>query len=98
MNEAEFILTLIWVGFLGVCSFFWGGGGGGKITPSLKLVRILLETWNLVRKCVSTHTYKVLENTSFSTKVLLILLMWAFFWESSTFTESNSVRFLLEIV
>ena len=45
MNEAEFILTLIWVGFLGVCSFFWGGGGGGgKITPSLKLVRILLET------------------------------------------------------
>ena len=34
-----------------------GGGGGGKITPPppssppcLKLVRIMLETWNLARK------------------------------------------------
>ena len=32
---------------------FWGGGGGGgvKLPPTcLKLVRIMLETWNLVRK------------------------------------------------
>ena len=32
----------------------WGGGGGGKNTPPppsrLKLIRIMLETWNLVRK------------------------------------------------
>ena len=27
-----------------------GGGGAGKITPSLKLVSIMLETRNLVRK------------------------------------------------
>ena len=25
-------------------------GGGGKITPCLELVRIMLEKWNLVRK------------------------------------------------
>ena len=31
--------------------FEWGGGGGGKLSPSsLKLVRIVLETSNLVRK------------------------------------------------
>ena len=40
-------LTLIWVGFLEVR---FEVGGGGKITPVLKLVRILLETWNLARK------------------------------------------------
>ena len=27
-----------------------GGGGGGSITPSKKLVEIVLETWNLVLK------------------------------------------------
>ena len=36
-------LTLIWVGFLGV-HFEVGGGGGGKITPRLKLVTVMLET------------------------------------------------------
>ena len=35
MNEAEFILTLIWVGFLGVCSFFGGGGEGVVKLPPL---------------------------------------------------------------
>ena len=39
-------LTLIWVGFLGVHF----EGGGGKITPCLKPVRIMLETSNLARK------------------------------------------------
>ena len=29
---------------------FWGGGGGGKITPCLKPVRIMLETSYLPRK------------------------------------------------
>ena len=41
----------------------------------LNLVRIILETWNLV----NTHTYVVLENIAFSTKTLLILLMSGFF-------------------
>ena len=40
-------LTLIWVCFLGV---HFEVGGGGKITPCLKLVRIMLETSNLARK------------------------------------------------
>ena len=52
-------LILIWVGFL---VFFWGDGGseegeGGKFTPCLKLVRIMLETWNLVYKY--THTFSL---------------------------------------
>ena len=46
---------------------------GGKITPSLKLGRIILETY-----VVSTHTYVVSENIPFSTETLLILLMPAF--------------------
>ena len=29
---------------------FWGGGGGRGITLCLKLVRMMLETWNFVRK------------------------------------------------
>ena len=37
-------LTLIWVGSLGVC---FEGEGGVKLPPSLKLVRIVLETSNL---------------------------------------------------
>ena len=43
-----FTLTLIWVGFLGVRFEVWGEGG--KNTPCLKLVRIMLENWNLVGK------------------------------------------------
>ena len=41
------VLTLIWVGFLGVR---FEVGGGGQIPPRLKLVRIMLETSNLARK------------------------------------------------
>ena len=41
-------LTLIWVGFLGVPLEV---EGRGKITPPcLKLIRVMLETWNLTRK------------------------------------------------
>ena len=39
-------LTLIWMGFLGVHFEV----GVSKFTPCLKLVRIMLETWNLVRE------------------------------------------------
>ena len=37
----------------------------------------MLETWNLVRKY---NTYVALENILFSTKILLILLIAAFFF------------------
>ena len=70
-------------------SSFWGGGGGGEgveITPCLKLVRIMLEIWNLQRK---TDIYVISKNTPFSYKALLILLMY--------FTQSNSVRGVLQI-
>ena len=83
----------------------WAGLGGGKITPPpslrLKLVIILreIQLWH-----VSTHTCVVSENISFNTRTLLILLMSAFFCkkssffgQSSTFTQSNSVRVVLEI-
>ena len=51
-------LTLIWVGFLG---FHFEVGGGVKLLPCLKLVRFMLETWNLVRKY--THICSVRKYT-----------------------------------
>ena len=78
---------------------FWGGGGGGggKITPPPPVwnsvaLRKKLEMWH-----VSTDPYLVSGNISFSTKVLLILLMSAFFGQNNTFTQSNSVRAVLEM-
>ena len=38
------------MGFLGVPVEVAGWGGGGKITPCLKLVRIILKTSNLAPK------------------------------------------------
>ena len=72
---------------------------GGKIAPCVKLVGILVEIWNLL----SAHAYVVLENIAFIGKVILILPMSAFFQKFSNFskniffTQSNSVRALLEI-
>ena len=50
-DQPHTILTLIWVGSLGV-RFVVGGwvGGGVNYPHCLKLVRSMLETWNLVRK------------------------------------------------
>ena len=51
-DPLRYILTLIWVGFLGV-RFDGAWGRGGKITPppsGLKLVKIMLEASNLARK------------------------------------------------
>ena len=45
----------------------------------------------------STHIYVVSENIPFSTKALLILLMSTFFGKNSTFTQSNTVKVVLEI-
>ena len=56
------------MGFLGVC--FEVGGEGGAIL-CLKPVRIMLETWTLVRK------YRPIA--------LLILVMSAFLWKKSAF-------------
>ena len=83
-------------GFLRVS--FWGAQGEGlKVTPCLKLVRIMLETWNLVRK----YTYAVSDNIPFSIKTPLILLFFykksAFFGKNSIFSQSNSVGAVLEM-
>ena len=79
--DHQHILTLIWVGFSGArFEGGGGGGGGGKNTPPpppcLKLVKIVVETWNWF---VNTHTYTVPENIPFCKKALLISLMSAFF-------------------
>ena len=67
-------LTLIWMGFLGTRIKLdsgggggGGGGGGAKITPSLKLVIIML-CYKLEIWYVTTNRYKVSENVSFSTR------------------------------
>ena len=71
-------LTIIWVGFLGVCFEVAGGGGGGvKLPPCPKFVKIMLETTNLAPKYTRIL---VSEEIPFSTKALLILLMSTFFW------------------
>ena len=44
VDQSENTLTLICVSFLGVRFEVSAGGVGGKITPCLKLVRIMLET------------------------------------------------------
>ena len=89
-------LTLIWVDFLGVRFVL-----GGNIGPSLKLVRIMLEVWNLVRKYAH-----ILDSgyITFSIKTPSILLMPALFCKrstifgkNSTFTQSNSMRVMLDL-
>ena len=76
---------------------FWGGEGVGVV----KLVRIMLETWNLV--CKYAHLWSF-RKYFFSTKTFLILLMLAvfckktaFLGKNSTFTQRNSARTVLEI-
>ena len=49
------LLTLISLDF--VRGSFWGGEEG-KITPCLKLVRIMLETWNLLRKYTHIFSFR----------------------------------------
>ena len=80
-----------------------GAGDGAWVYPAcLKLIRIILETWYLLRKY--THIYVVSENMRSSTKALLILLMSVFFFfflqksiilgKTNTYTQAtvNSVR------
>ena len=38
---------------------FWGGGGGGITTPAyLKLVKIMLEIWSLVRRYIHIYNFR----------------------------------------
>ena len=60
----------------------------GKITSCLKLVRVIIKTWNLVLR--DTHTYVVSERIPFSKKTLLILLI-------SAFVFTNNQQFLSKI-
>ena len=93
-------VTLIWVGFLGVR--FEVGWGGGKITPCLKLVRIMLETSDLTRKYTPIfsfrkYTFYCLGCLKFA-DVSIFLQKTRVFVQKSTFTQSNSVRAVLKIV
>ena len=67
--------------------------GWGDYPTCQKLVRDMLETLNLVRK----YTHICSFNIPSSPKALLILLMSACFCKNSTFTQSYSVRAVLEI-
>ena len=90
----------IWMGFQWFVLSY--GGGVKMLTPCLKVVK-LCQKYEICN--VSTHrTQVVSENTSFSTNAALNLLMSAFFCKksaffdkNSTFTQSSSVRAVLEI-
>ena len=58
-----------------------------KLVPCLKLVRIMLEIWNLVSN--STHISSF-RKWVFSTRILLILLMSAFLGKNRSFTQRIS--------
>ena len=79
-------LTLIWLGFLGI--LFEVGSGDIPSRLCLKLVRIMLETSNLARKYTPICSFA---------DVSIFLQKIAFFVQKSTFTQSNSVRAVLEI-
>ena len=99
-------LTLIWVGFLVAC--FEVEVGGGKITPPppihprLKLVRIILETWNLVRKFTPIcsfrkYTFQCQGPLHFVDVGIFLQKISIFFGKNGTFTQSNSVTDVYEI-
>ena len=77
-------------------------GGDGWISPCVKLVRIMLETWNLVHKY--THIYSFRKKNFWyqgllnfgNTSIFFFCKKSVFFAQSSTFTQSNSVRAVLE--
>ena len=95
-------LTLIWVSFLGVRFEVWKGGGVGDIiTPCLKFVRIMLETWYLVRKytLVSSfkkYTFQYQDFLNFD-DISNFLQKISKFGINRTFTLSYKVRTVLEI-
>ena len=91
-----FIIRIIWI-----LSNIW------LMFNSLKRF-IMHDFWELCQKLqiwhVSTHSHVVSENTPISTKAPLILLISAlfckksaFFGKNNTFTQTNSMRAVLEI-
>ena len=79
INAAHFNirnLTLIWVGILGIRLAVMVRRGESKISPCSKLVKIMLETWNLV--CMYTRICSFRKFT-LSTKISLICKKLAFF-------------------
>ena len=84
-----YLLTLIWVGSLGLC--FRGGG----YFPCLKIVRIMLETWNLIRKykhicSFRKYTVKYQDPLNFADVSIFLQKKLAFLLgKNSTFTQSN---------
>ena len=70
-------------------------GGDGWISPCLKLVRIMLETWNLVHKY--THIYSFRKKI-FCTKGFLISVMPAFFFVKNQSFLDKVVPLLKAIV
>ena len=93
-------LTLIWVGPLGV-RFEVGGGGWGKITPCLKLVRIMVKS-TYTRKYIHifsfrNHTFQYQGPLNYADVRIFLANNLHFFGKNSAFTPSNSVRAVLEI-
>ena len=72
---------------------FWGGKGVKLPSPCLKIIRIKLETWNLV--CKHTHVFSFRKYT-FQYKDTLNFAdaskKSTFFGKNSKFTQSDSVR------
>ena len=91
------VLNLIWTGSL-EARLRWGV----NYSPCLKLVRIMLETLNLL--CKYTHICSF-RKYAFQYQGILIFAYisiffckkLSFFGKNSTFTQSNSVRAVLEI-
>ena len=77
-------LTLILVGFLGLCFAL----GVGKITPCLNLFRIILEAWNLIRKYIQ-NLVSVSENILFSNRTHFLTKIWPL-------PKSNSMKAVLK--
>ena len=85
------------MGFLG--ADLVAGKRDRNLSSLSEICWIMLKVW-----CVSTRTYLFSENTSLSTSIPFIFLISVFFWKnspligkSSTFTQSNSMKALLEI-
>ena len=79
-NFGALFRGLFWCVCVCVCVCVMGGGVKLPFIPSRLKLCWKLQIWH-----VKTHTYLVSENIPFSAKVLLILLMSAFFWNKSAF-------------
>ena len=103
LTDPDQYLIQIWVGVLGIGFEL----GGGKLPPPQPPPLLSKTRKNYARNLncdTQVHAYLVSKNTSFGIKALLILLMSGFFCkksvflgQNSTFTQSSSVRTVLEI-